>query len=141
MLLGLDMLKRHQCCIDLRKNVLRIGTTGTETPFLSEGDLPEVLRLTHNDDDDELLKKALQESKNSVAGPSSSSCNGQGNLNSEELQGKDQGPLNNNKIGSNLRGRVGITLSLQTGGPKCDFRRGRSFFSARCLEFGVHSAS
>ncbi|XP_029678901.1 protein DDI1 homolog 2-like, partial [Formica exsecta] len=42
MLLGLDMLKRHQCCIDLKKNVLKIGTTGTETPFLAEGDLPEL---------------------------------------------------------------------------------------------------
>ncbi|KAL1454969.1 hypothetical protein WDU94_009096 [Cyamophila willieti] len=72
MLLGLDMLKRHQCCIDLRKNVLRIGTTGTETPFLSEGDLPEVLRLTHSDDDDELLKKALQESKNMANGAGTS---------------------------------------------------------------------
>ncbi|CAD1471690.1 unnamed protein product [Heterotrigona itama] len=38
MLLGLDMLKRHQCCIDLKKNVLQIGTTGAETPFLAEGD-------------------------------------------------------------------------------------------------------
>ena len=37
MLLGLDMLKRHQCSIDLKKNVLTIGTTGSETPFLTEG--------------------------------------------------------------------------------------------------------
>lgn len=47
MLLGLDMLRRHQCCIDLKKNVLRIGTTGTETRFLSERELPECARLTH----------------------------------------------------------------------------------------------
>ncbi|CAK9826815.1 Protein DDI1 homolog 2 [Anthophora retusa] len=46
MLLGLDMLKRHQCCIDLKKNVLQIGTTGAETPFLAEGELPEWLRLS-----------------------------------------------------------------------------------------------
>ncbi|KAL1116377.1 hypothetical protein AAG570_004852 [Ranatra chinensis] len=52
MLLGLDMLKRHQCCIDLKKNVLRIGTTGTETPFLSEGDLPDCARLSSASEDD-----------------------------------------------------------------------------------------
>lgn len=46
MLLGLDMLKRHQCQIDLQKNVLRIGTTGTETRFLPESELPECARLT-----------------------------------------------------------------------------------------------
>jgi len=40
MLLGLDMLKRHQCVIDLKQNILRIGTTGTETKFLSESELP-----------------------------------------------------------------------------------------------------
>merc|ERR1711963_151089 len=46
MLLGLDMLKRHQCCIDLARNVLVIGSTGNETPFLAESDLPECARLS-----------------------------------------------------------------------------------------------
>ncbi|XP_054160655.1 protein DDI1 homolog 2-like [Oppia nitens] len=41
MLLGLDMLKRHQCSIDLKRNLLVIGTTGTETRFLNENELPE----------------------------------------------------------------------------------------------------
>ncbi|KAI5692073.1 hypothetical protein M8J75_013398 [Diaphorina citri] len=50
MLLGLDMLRRHQCCIDLKRNVLRIGTTGTETRFLSESELPVCARLTNGVD-------------------------------------------------------------------------------------------
>ncbi|XP_071052372.1 protein DDI1 homolog 2 isoform X2 [Onthophagus taurus] len=52
MLLGLDMLKRHQCSIDLKKNVLRIGTTGTETQFLAESDLPECARLSSISEED-----------------------------------------------------------------------------------------
>lgn len=40
MLLGLDMLKRHRCIIDLQNNCLRIGTTGTSTPFLTENEIP-----------------------------------------------------------------------------------------------------
>lgn len=65
MLLGLDMLKRHQCCIDLKKNVLLIGTTGTETPFLTEGELPEPARLSSKNDDlmeDEHLQRVLETS-------------------------------------------------------------------------------
>ncbi|GFS60288.1 protein DDI1 2 [Trichonephila clavipes] len=41
MLLGLDMLKRHQCCIDLKRNALVIGSSGTITPFLSESELSQ----------------------------------------------------------------------------------------------------
>lgn len=44
MLLGLDMLRRHQCVIDLQRGELLIGTTGTRTPFLSEQDLPDHAR-------------------------------------------------------------------------------------------------
>lgn len=36
-----------QCTIDLKKNVLLIGTTGTETRFLSEAELPECARLAY----------------------------------------------------------------------------------------------
>ncbi|XP_043276839.1 protein DDI1 homolog 2 isoform X2 [Venturia canescens] len=65
MLLGLDMLKRHQCCIDLKKNVLTIGTTGTETSFLAEGELPECARLSGNNEaslDDRDYQRALEDS-------------------------------------------------------------------------------
>ena len=43
-LFGLDMLKRHRCCIDLGSNVLKFplagGGEGMEAPFLHEKDLP-----------------------------------------------------------------------------------------------------
>lgn len=42
LLFGLDMLKRHQACIDLSTNTLRIAKT--EIPFLSEHELPESAR-------------------------------------------------------------------------------------------------
>jgi len=47
MLLGLDMLRRHQMIIDLHKCVLKIGTSDTQTPFLQDADLPEHIKLTN----------------------------------------------------------------------------------------------
>ncbi|OTF82889.1 rings lost / DNA-damage inducible protein ddi1-like protein [Euroglyphus maynei] len=63
MLLGLDMLRRYQCSIDLKSNVLRIGTTGTETAFLSESEIPKFARLNVNEDLSQGdVQKAIQES-------------------------------------------------------------------------------
>ena len=46
-LFGLDMLKRHQCSIDLASNVLRIGDT--VVPFLYEHQLPAAAQQKHDE--------------------------------------------------------------------------------------------
>jgi len=70
MLLGLDMLKRHQCILDLQKGVLRIGTTGTETRFLPESDLPEHARHAGpgSGSEEDHMREALQKSVEEAAG-------------------------------------------------------------------------
>lgn len=75
MLLGLDMLRRHQCSIELKRNVLVIGTTGTETPFLSESDLPDHARLNllqrpTMETEDQQLAEALARSAEEAASKS-----------------------------------------------------------------------
>ncbi|XP_057528510.1 protein DNA-DAMAGE INDUCIBLE 1-like isoform X2 [Amaranthus tricolor] len=39
-LFGLDMLRKHQCIIDLKESVLRVGGGEVSVPFLSEKDIP-----------------------------------------------------------------------------------------------------
>ncbi|KAI9115669.1 hypothetical protein K1719_013338 [Acacia pycnantha] len=39
-LFGLDMLRKHQCSIDLKDNVLRVGGGEVSVPFLQEKDIP-----------------------------------------------------------------------------------------------------
>ncbi|KAF0886514.1 DDI1 protein, partial [Crocuta crocuta] len=67
MLLGLDMLRRHQCSIDLKKNVLVIGTTGTQTSFLPEGELPQCAKLVSSAGQEESSDKEVADTiKHSV---------------------------------------------------------------------------
>lgn len=81
MLLGLDMLKRHQCTIDLRRNVLVIGTTGTETHFLPENELPASARSSDMPSEAELKllgvgSKSPSSSQGTERGASTSSAAG-----------------------------------------------------------------
>ncbi|KAF2073712.1 hypothetical protein CYY_004971 [Polysphondylium violaceum] len=49
-ILGLDMLKRHQCLLDLGKGILNIG--GESVPFLHEKDLKEILQKEQGGEED-----------------------------------------------------------------------------------------
>ncbi|KAG0227249.1 DNA damage-inducible protein 1 [Actinomortierella wolfii] len=66
LLFGLDMLKRHQACIDLKKNALIINDT--EIRFLSEHELPQNAKVQG-----ELTPEELQQIGGSVPHASSSS--------------------------------------------------------------------
>lgn len=45
-----------KCSIDLKKNVLVIGTTGSQTTFLPEAELPECARLAYGAGREEVLR-------------------------------------------------------------------------------------
>ena len=65
-----------QCSIDLKRNLLSIGTTGTETKFLGEAELPVCARLNRTEapdtatleSEDRQLAEALTKSAESAAG-------------------------------------------------------------------------
>jgi DNA damage-inducible protein 1 len=62
LIFGLDMLKRHQCVIDLSCNVLRVGTTGTETKFLSDTEVKELATVYQQE-----LQGALEDEDKEMA--------------------------------------------------------------------------
>src|SRR6267154_363007 len=74
LLLGLDMLKAHQACIDLEKSVLRIQ--GREVRCLSEHELPEKARSMDLGMED--ASASTSGSSSSVPRPARSSGGGSG---------------------------------------------------------------
>ena len=72
-----EILYLLKCSIDLKENVLKIGTTGTATPFLPESELPDCARLSGNvnqEVEDRDLAEALNRSTQDVPSSSTSSA-------------------------------------------------------------------
>ncbi|KAL5527485.1 hypothetical protein ACEPAG_6276 [Sanghuangporus baumii] len=69
LLFGLDMLKAHQACIDLEKNVLRIR--GREVRFLAEHELPAQARAFENPSPESLPPGMATSTAGPSSGPSS----------------------------------------------------------------------
>eukprot|EP01086_Lenisia_limosa_P000170 TRINITY_DN1031_c0_g1_i2.p1 TRINITY_DN1031_c0_g1~~TRINITY_DN1031_c0_g1_i2.p1 ORF type:complete len:398 (+),score=75.95 TRINITY_DN1031_c0_g1_i2:100-1293(+) len=56
-ILGLDNMKRHQCCVDLKENCLKIGSGSV--PFLSEGEIPKKLKRALEEEEDTAKSQVL----------------------------------------------------------------------------------
>ncbi|XP_044476792.1 protein DNA-DAMAGE INDUCIBLE 1-like isoform X2 [Mangifera indica] len=63
-LFGLDMLRKHQCMIDLKDNVLRVGGGEVAVPFLQEKDIPQKFL-----DEEKYSKQASSSGTAGTSGP------------------------------------------------------------------------
>ncbi|XP_057991834.1 protein DNA-DAMAGE INDUCIBLE 1 isoform X1 [Hevea brasiliensis] len=81
-LFGLDMLRKHQCIIDLKENVLRVGGGEVSVPFLQEKDIPshildeESLAKEASSSGNPLASGAMEKKNNVPAGQSSGVARG-----------------------------------------------------------------
>lgn len=81
-LFGLDMLRKHQCIIDLKENVLRVGGGEVSVPFLPEKDIP-----SHFLDEGRYSKQASGSGAPAPAGSKDSSAVPTGSQSSGVAQG------------------------------------------------------
>lgn len=90
-LFGLDMLRKHQCIIDLKENVLRVGGGEVSVPFLQEKDIPSQIHLEESVKQEALGQGPPAESSGAPsknAGSASRSQNS-GNPQRDQSQGSD----------------------------------------------------
>ncbi|GJX24548.1 DNA damage-inducible protein 1 [Tanacetum coccineum] len=69
-LFGLDMLRKHQCTIDLKDNVLRVGGGEVAVPFLQEKDIPRNFL-----DEEKQLKEASSSGAQGLSGSAAARSN------------------------------------------------------------------
>lgn len=101
-LFGLDMLRKHQCTIDLKENVLRVGGGEVAVPFLHEKDIPSSFL-----DEERYAKEA------SNSGAQASSGNGE-NV-STSKGGPSGNPPGNSAQGSDFEAKVAKLVELGFG--------------------------
>lgn len=101
-LFGLDMLRKHQCIIDLKNNVLRVGGGEVSVPFLHEKDIP-----SHILDEERLNQASLSQGSN----PGTSG--GRENFVGASSRNQTSGSLqNSSNLGGGLESKVAKLVEL-----------------------------
>lgn len=95
LIFGLDMLKRHSCCIDLNRGLLTLSAGTIEVPFLSEREITrKFMRQSSSEDsgDEEKIKKLVSLGFNrETAKRALLQCSGDVDLAASALFGGDLG--------------------------------------------------
>ncbi|KAI3986807.1 hypothetical protein MKX01_039781 [Papaver californicum] len=78
-LFGLDMLRKHQCMIDLKDNVLRVGGGEVSVPFLLEKHIPAQF-LDRQASDSDIVPSGAKEVKDNIPTRGQSSGTSQGDV-------------------------------------------------------------
>uniref|UniRef100_A0A7N0TZ07 DNA damage-inducible protein 1 n=1 Tax=Kalanchoe fedtschenkoi TaxID=63787 RepID=A0A7N0TZ07_KALFE len=100
-LFGLDMLRKHQCSIDLKENVLRVGGGEVSVPFLQEKDIP-----SHYLDEERYAKQA-----SGSGAPVASSPTAKTNVGASASQSSGGGGSNSSQT-PNLESKVTRLIEL-----------------------------
>ncbi|XP_031377348.1 protein DNA-DAMAGE INDUCIBLE 1 [Punica granatum] len=103
-LFGLDMLRKHQCIIDLKDNVLRVGGGEVSVPFLHEKDIPSRFL-----DDERHAKQASSSGAPAASGAIDNNTSG------TPGGGSSGGPRGDNSQGAEFEAKVAKLVELGFG--------------------------